>query len=268
MEAATASWLIPSIIGGVGAAAQMMHGGGAEGSLYGYGRDEAGFAPTRASIEPTLLGGALRPIEQMAGVAMGRLREPTPYIPPPGLLPSFGSNYFMDPETGVRRRRRRSSTMFSPVMVTHTDPGLRRAGLTQFPGVNVGTGPLTQEYTGRPTPEGQWGTVDQPDPTGPAFGFNLPRVQNALHLLNESRVEDDAFRGNINEGGTGLFTGADFGKTITRTTDPEYEAEWKRRQGDTEYDDTLPPDAGSFTTEPECTAAGYTWDPILNTCQG
>jgi hypothetical protein len=263
MTGATASWLIPSLIGGVGAAASMMHGGGAEGSLYGYGPTEAGFTPTRASIKPTLLGSALDPIEQMIGVAMGRMRQPIPYVPPVGMLPWIGSNFIgEDPENPGRKIVRGGGGMFAPVGVTATDPGLRRADLLTRPGVNVGTGVLTPEYTGRGIAGSQFGTIPQPDTAMPQYGDGLPAVQNALNLLNEANVEKDAFSGNLSMGGTGLFTGANLGKVFTGPDDPEYADERRRRGGDVpnNNNDPTPPPASSYTTEPECVAADYVWD--------
>ena len=184
MGVATAAWLVPAIMGGVGAVGSAL-GSSAEGKLKGYGVGSA--PPTRMSLDPTLLGQVLAPIEQVMGIAAGRARQPGAFAQPNPMYSGGG--------------------LPMPIGTTGVDPALQQPHLMGLQGVNIGKGPLSREYRqyGGVGRKAAWGTVPQGDPQMPEVGGGMPQLQAALELLG---VHSDPM-GNLSSGGTALFTGAD-----------------------------------------------------------
>jgi hypothetical protein len=187
------TWL-PMVLGGMGAAGSMMSGG-AQGQLGGYGPDGASGAPTRRSVDPTLLGNVLAPIEQATGVMVGRARSPI----------TWGGGHVQP------LPRYDGGGMVMPVWNAAVDPALQQPHLMGLPGINTGPGPLSAEYQPYIPPSNeyvsapnQWGTVEQPAAQLPEVGGGIPQLQGALELLG---VHTDPL-GNLTYGGHGLFTGA------------------------------------------------------------
>ena len=179
---AASPWLIPAIMGGMGAVGSAL-GSGAEGKLKGYGAGET--APSRQSIDPSLLGQVLAPIEQAIGISM--FVQPNPMYSGGGLPMSIGT-------TGV-------------------DPALQQPHLMGLPAVNTGPGQLSRDFapfirqpgSGANVPsQSPWGTIDQPAAQMPEAGGGMPQMQGALEMLG---IHSDPM-GNLSTGGTGLFTGA------------------------------------------------------------
>jgi hypothetical protein len=229
----TAMWLVPSIMGGMGAVGSAL-GSGAEGRLKGYGHGEA--PPSRQSIDPSLLGQILAPIEQAIGISMGRMRQPV-------TLPGA----FVQP-----------NPMFSggglPMSIgtTGVDPALQQPHLMGLPGVNTGAGQLSSKFapyirqpgSGHTLPsKSPWGTIDQPAAQMPEAGGGMPQMQGALELLG---VHSDPM-GNLSSGGTGLFTGAD-------------------PNNSTDYSDTRSEDGGSETNQNSCYQGDGYWCPVDQQC--
>ena len=186
----TEVWL-PLLLGGMGAAGSMMSGG-AEGKLGGYGPRGIGEAPTRSSIDPTLLGNILAPIEQMTGGAAGRARQPV-------TLPGA----FVQPTPMFS-----GGGMAMPIGTTAVDPALQQPHLMGLPGINTGQGPLSSPYKEyvphsirAPFPN-QWGTVAQPSSQLPESGGGIQQLQGALELLG---VHSDPM-GNLTYEGGYIFT--------------------------------------------------------------
>ena len=187
--AVTASpWLIPALMGGMGAVGSAL-GSGAQGQLKGYGVGSA--PPTRMSLDPTLLGQVLAPIEQVMGIAAGRARQP---VTLPGAFAQPNPMYS-------------GGGLPMPIGTTGVDPALQQPHLMGLQGVNIGKGPLSREYRqyGGVGKKAAWGTVPQGDPQMPEVGGGMPQLQAALELLG---VHSDPM-GNLSSGGTALFTGAD-----------------------------------------------------------
>ena len=186
--AVTASpWLIPALMGGMGAVGSAL-GGGAQGQLKGYGVGSA--PPTRMSLDPTLLGQVLAPIEQVMGIAAGRARQP---VTLPGAFAQPNPMYS-------------GGGLPMPIGTTGVDPALQQPHLMGLQGVNIGKGPLSREYRqyGGVGKKAAWGTVSQGDPQMPEVGGGMPQLQAALELLGVHRDP----MGNLSSGGTDLFTGA------------------------------------------------------------
>ena len=242
----TEVWL-PLLLGGMGAAGSMMSGG-AEGKLGGYGPSGIGEAPTRSSIDPTLLGNILAPIEQMTGVAAGRARQPV-------TLPGA----FVQPTPMFS-----GGGMAMPIGTTAVDPALQQPHLMGLPGINTGQGPLSSPYepyirppthgTGHPDPN-QWGTVAQPSSQLPEFGGGIPQLQGALELLG---VHSDPM-GNLTHGGRPLFTGAnpnenaDPGNIAEAQCNAQPGMEWINGECQLANDPT------STTNREDCEAADGVW---------
>ena len=228
-------FLLPLILGGMGAAGSMMSGG-AQGKLGGYGLGGADKAPTRGSVDPTLLGRVLSPIEQMAGVATGRARKPV-------TLPGA----FVQPNPMFS-----GGGMPMGIGTTAVDPALQQPHLLGLPGVNMGAGPLPDNYEAfYPTRwEGEvernpWGTVEQPFPQLPESAGGMPQLQGALEMLG---VHSDPM-GNLTHGGQGIFRGA--GPSPDPDPDP-----------DPDPGPTRDPDLTVINDPNECSDKGGEWDPF------
>jgi hypothetical protein len=245
----TEVWL-PLLLGGMGAAGSMMSGG-AEGKLGGYGPSGIGEAPTRSSIDPTLLGNILAPIEQMTGVAAGRARQPV-------TLPGA----FVQPTPMFS-----GGGMAMPIGTTAVDPALQQPHLMGLPGINTGQGPLSSPYKEYvphsirdPFPN-QWGAVAQPSSQLPESGGGIPQLQGALELLG---VHSDPM-GNLTHGGRPLFTGANPNENAdpgnTGQWGPTAEAQCNAQPG-MEWingECQLANDPTSTTNKEDCEAADGVW---------
>ena len=194
ISGATAAWLVPSIMGGMGAVGSAL-GSGATGNLKGYGVGET--APSRQSIDPSLLGQVLAPIEQAIGIAMGRMKQPV-------TLPGA----FVQPNPMYS-----GGGLPMSIGTTGVDPALQQPHLMGLPAVNTGPGQLSRDFapfirqpgSGANVPsQSPWGTIDQPAAQMPEAGGGMPQMQGALEMLG---IHSDPM-GNLSSGGTGLFTGA------------------------------------------------------------
>jgi len=114
-------------MGGMGAVGSAL-GSGAQGQLKGYGVGSA--PPTRMSLDPTLLGQVLAPIEQVMGIAAGRARQP---VTLPGAFAQPNPMYS-------------GGGLPMPIGTTGVDPALQQPHLMGLQGVNIGKGPLSPEY--------------------------------------------------------------------------------------------------------------------------
>ena len=191
-------FLLPLILGGMGAAGSMMSGG-AQGKLGGYGYGGRDRAPTRGSVDPTLLGRVLAPIEQMTAVATGRARKPV-------TLPGA----FVQPNPMFSGRG-----MPMGIGTTAVDPALQQPHLLGLAGVNMGAGPLSANFKSFIPPKqtkmgtlteperNPWGTVEQPFPQLPEAAGGMPQLRGALEMLG---VHSDPM-GNLTHGGQGIFKG-------------------------------------------------------------
>ncbi len=187
-EVGLGTWLVPAIMGGIGAAGSAL-GGGAEGKLGGYGAGKGPKTyPTRLSVNPSLLGQVLGPIEQIAGAAVGRARQP---VTLPGAYAQPNPMYS-------------GGGMPIPIGTTAVDPALQQPRLLGLPGINIGKGPLSGPYGGPSGTNIGFGTVEQPAAQLPQVAGGLPQLQGALQLLG---IDSDPM-GNLTAGGTALFTGA------------------------------------------------------------
>lgn len=230
-EVGLGTWLVPAIMGGIGAAGSAL-GGGAEGKLGGYGAGTGPKTyPTRLSVDPSLLGQILGPIEQIAGAAVGRARQPVTlpgaYVQPNPMYSGGG--------------------MPIPIGTTAVDPALQQPRLLGLPGINIGKGPLSGPYGGPTGTNVGFGTVEQPDAQLPQVAGGLPQLQGALQLLG---VDSDPM-GNLTAGGTALFTGA------TNNSDlPPHDHDPNRPgpRGDSCADI-------EETRRAECIDSGGTWTP-------
>ena len=252
-------FLLPLILGGMGAAGSMMSGG-AQGKLGGYGYGGADKAPTRGSVDPTLLGRVLAPIEQMAGVATGRARKPV-------TLPGA----FVQPNPMFS-----GGGMPMGIGTTAVDPALQQPHLLGLAGVNMGVGPLSDSYEAFYPPRthtgverNPWGTVEQPFPQLPEAAGGMPQLRGALEMLG---VHSDPM-GNLTHGGQGIFTGAGTGNDDDpggwdQATVDQCNARPGMRwlNGRCRRIETHP-NPQDATNEEDCIAADGHWDPAGGGCE-
>ena len=185
-------WL-PLVLGGMGAAGSMMSGG-AEGKLGGYGPSGIDDAPTRRSIDPTLLGNLFAPIEQLTGVWAGRAQQDV-------ALPGA----FVQPTPII-------SGDILPFTIGHVsqDPSLQQPSIAALRAPDFGEGPLSDpykpyirpQYLGHPDPN-PWGTVMQTPVRLPELYGGIPQLKGSLALLG---VHPDPY-GNLTYEGERIFTG-------------------------------------------------------------
>ena len=253
----TAMWLVPSLLGGMGAVGSAL-GSGAEGKLKGYGAGET--APSRQSIDPSLLGQVLAPIEQAIGIAMGRMRQPV-------TLPGA----FVQPNPMYS-----GGGLPMSIGTTGVDPALQQPHLMGLPGVNTGAGQLSRDFapfirqpgSGAHVPsQSPWGTIDQPAAQMPEAGGGMPQMQGALEMLG---VHSDPM-GNLSTGGQGIFTGA--GRdSLPPVCDPETERWDEQRQTcvsivlDRRSDPTDDPGSGDDYHETQCQKNDGYWCADTRTC--
>ena len=128
MDPATAGWVIPAAISGVGALGQGMSAG-AQGELAGYGGKGP---PRRSDLTGTMLGDATRGLEQALGIGLGRAQTPL----------SGGTASMVQPVAGL----------------TGFDPALTDPSQVTRPGINIGSrgpvAPIPQPAPDFPNPGG------------------------------------------------------------------------------------------------------------------
>lgn len=184
---------IPLILGGMGAAGSIMSGG-AEGKLGGYGRRGIDDAPTRQSIDPTLLGNLFAPIEQMTGVWAGRAQQPVTlpgaFVQPTPLYSGGGMPF--------------------AIGNVSQDTSLQQPSMAALPAPDFGEGPLSDPYKPYIRPRAQdslvpnqWGTVPQTPVRPPELYGGIPQLKGSLALLG---LHSDPY-GNLTYEGGDIFTG-------------------------------------------------------------
>ncbi len=199
MDPLTMSWVMPLIGSGISGLGSAL-GGGATGQLGSFGYGDS--PPTRMSVDRTLFGRALAPIESVMSALAGRATQPFTmpgaFVQQPGIYGGAGVPF--------------------NVAVTAIDPGIQRPGLLGTPGFNLGEtgafgGPFDPDrYREQPvTRRGlsqssmpQLGTIPQAPAASVGVAGSLPQLQGIFEMLG---VHHDPL-GNLFMGGTALHTGA------------------------------------------------------------